>query len=135
MVGHTIWACSNCGFDILTSSPQEFYRDDEGNMKPYGHPTPWSEEAAQHGVKGFYADWYCPTCGKIKQTIYHEFESPMFQRGWWHRLIEDEYNVLKLKPGEHRKLYCECRAQLESDLGNEMCPKCKKGTLKEKNSC
>ncbi len=57
--------CNNekCDHTLTTSGPWEFYRDAEGKMKDYGHPVPFSDDAAESGVQGFYADMFCADCG------------------------------------------------------------------------
>jgi len=54
MAAFSKWKCERCGFTVETGGPHEFYRDDNGEFLPHGHPTVGSEEAEKKGVKGFY---------------------------------------------------------------------------------
>ena len=40
-----IYECDKCGYTFHTSGPWEFYRNREGKLKDYGHPSPKSREA------------------------------------------------------------------------------------------
>lgn len=68
--------CSHCGYSISTSGPWEFYRDSQGNRKPYGHPVPISEEAEKQGIHGLSGELYCPNCDKVFNLILVEFKNP-----------------------------------------------------------
>lgn len=68
--------CNWCGHSVDTSGPWEFYRDAQGNFKRYGHPSPISEEARQHGVDGMYGDLYCPNCDTVFKLVIMEFKFP-----------------------------------------------------------
>ena len=40
-----IYECGKCAYTFHTSGPWEFYRNHEGELKDYGHPSPNSKEA------------------------------------------------------------------------------------------
>ena len=56
--------------------PSEFYRDGQGNRKPYGHPLPFPGEARDYGVKGLSVNLYCPICQKVFDMVVVEFDEP-----------------------------------------------------------
>lgn len=68
--------CDKCSYSVETSGLHEFYRDDEGSRKPYGHPIPMSQEAAKRGVCGLSAALYCPKCDKVHDLVVVEFKEP-----------------------------------------------------------
>ena len=47
MAAFSKWKCERCGFTGETSGPHEFYRDDHGELRPYGHPHAVSIEAKE----------------------------------------------------------------------------------------
>lgn len=110
------WKCTACGYKVETSGPHEFYRDTKNRRKPYGHPGPLSQEAAERGIKGFSTLAYCPECDKVKDAVLVEFEKPRDYFGAWGRCSE---------PSELR---CpECGGQLHEQLDHLNCPRCKEG--------
>lgn len=69
--------CNVCGLEREPSGPWEFYRDEQGEMKDYGHPSPSSQEALEAGIYGFYAEMYCIPCGELRQIVLEEYEEPV----------------------------------------------------------
>jgi len=125
-----IYKCDHCGYELETSGPWEFYRDEKDQMKPYGHPAPLSDEAAESGIYGLYGKMYCPVCKKVRKVILVEFKNPCRDPFdlWVERNCEpkEEYKgpprcpvcgstELLLKPSLHREI---------------ICPKCGKGAMK-----
>jgi len=117
--------CDHCGHKITTSGPWEFYRDEKGKIKPYGHPIPASAEAAERGVYGLRADMYCPKCGKIRSVILVEYKKPCHDslEMWSGRCEEDKKEVKCPVCGSTNLI-------LEPPEEGIRCPKCGKGTLK-----
>ena len=71
--------CNNCGCEVVTSGPHEFYRDRLGRMKPCGHPFP-SEEALKWGIAGLFLDLYCTECGGVSSIVMEEYDKRIM--GW-----------------------------------------------------
>lgn len=97
--------CDRCGFHVTTSGPWEFYRDEKGRRKKYGHPTPASEEAAEAGIYGLYGNLYCRQCGRTYQLILTEFKKP-------------SRNALDVWSGQ-----CEPKGKYQEE-GAVHCPEC-----------
>ena len=116
MAAFSKWKCERCGFTVETSGPHEFYRDDNVELLPYGHPTVGSEEAEEKGVKGFYICGYCIQCDSAKVIIIREFNSPIHN---WHCHILDNNEVKSFKP-----ICGECGTRLILDFFEKPCPKC-----------
>jgi len=68
--------CDRCGYSFHTSGPWEFYRADDGSIRPYGHPAPLSAEAAERGVHGLLGKVYCPACDQVREVVLVEFTEP-----------------------------------------------------------
>lgn len=68
--------CNKCDFQTEPSGPWEFFRDKYGKLRDFGHPTPSSPEAEAAGIHGFYAEMYCPTCGKLRRVVLEEYDEP-----------------------------------------------------------
>lgn len=122
--------CDNCGYCVHTSGPHEFYRDSNGNRKPYGHPVPLSEEAKQRGIYGSSEILYCAKCDEVVDVILVEYEQPIGVTGvgWSGPCIpKDEYKEEKPikcpKCGMQELFY----AALEGE--EPICPRCRKGKL------
>jgi len=49
--------CNKCGYSVSTSGPWEFYRDNKGERRHYGHPVPFSDEARKRGIHGLYGSY------------------------------------------------------------------------------
>jgi len=125
--------CDKCEYSVNTSGPWEFYRDDEGTRKPYGHPGPGSEEAAKRGISGLSSKLYCPSCDKVSDLIVVEFKNPSFESLYvWAGKCEplDKYK----REGAVRCPHCDNqRLILESDKhGDVPCPRCTEGILRVK---
>jgi hypothetical protein len=120
--GYT-WKCKTCGNEITLSGPWEFYRDNEGKRKPYGHPTPNTEEARKAGVKGFSEALYCSKCREVRDAITQEFRKPVINDNHWIRSYDDD--CIRVEPK------CDkCGMGLKGNLEEkDICPKCNKGTF------
>ena len=111
------WKCSNCGFTVETSGSHEFYRDDNGELRPYGHPPSGASiEAEEKGVKGFYVCGYCTKCDTIKTAITREFNIPVHN---WHCHIPANIEVKSFTP-----ICGECGTELIRYFVDKPCPKC-----------
>jgi predicted RNA-binding Zn-ribbon protein involved in translation (DUF1610 family) len=116
MARSSIWKCESCGWTINTSGPHEFYRDNAGIRKPYGHPSPISEEAKKQGVKGFYIKGYCPTCDEAREAITVEFDDTV-HRNWWIESLR--------KDVRHIEPICNvCHTKIIKEFYSKPCPKC-----------
>ena len=114
------WKCNFCGYEVGVGGPFEFYRDDKGQRKTYGHPVPSSKEAEEAGIKGFFELAYCPTCDKVQDVILVEFATPKDYFGAWS-------SIGKIK------LQCpDCGEKLYKYLENLQCSRCRKGFFKLK---
>ena len=69
--------CDGCGLEFTTSGGWEFYRDAVGEVRPYGHPLPASEEAAAAGVYGTCCTAWCPACQECVDVVEVEMGSPL----------------------------------------------------------
>lgn len=72
--------CNKCSYAVFTSGPWEFYRDNEGRRKQYGHPAPISLEAAKTGIYGYSATVYCPDCDRTSNVVLREYKKPYRRR-------------------------------------------------------
>jgi len=66
--------CDKCDFVTFTNGSWEFYRDENGKRKPYGHPCPASKEAEEAGIQGLSGELYCSDCGEVSDLIIVEFK-------------------------------------------------------------
>ena len=96
------WKCSNCGFTVETSWSHEFFRDDYGELHPYGHPQATSKEAKEKG-------------DSVKDAITREFNTPVHE-GWWHM---PDNEVKSFTP-----ICGECGTELIRGFVEKPCPKC-----------
>lgn len=124
------YMCDRCLYFVSTSGPWEFYRDNEGNRKPYGHPIPASEEAEERGIYGFAGRLYCPKCDKTCDIVLVEFTRPSPDygsawAGWYERRDESKQ--------EERAICPECRTTQmiwdTKETEKVTCPRCGEGTL------
>jgi hypothetical protein len=122
------WKCTHRGYRVTTSGPHEFYRDDEGNRKPYGHPVPMSHEAARCGIKGFSTLAYCPTCDTLRDEVIMEFDGPAGVLDAFRR-VRDVTVAYKDIGGLHECICPECKGKLLDMLTDVECPRCKKGVF------
>jgi Zn finger protein HypA/HybF involved in hydrogenase expression len=119
MAGHQQWKCNNCNYQISTSGDHEFYRDNNGHRKWYGHPGPASKEAKEAGVKGFSVRWYCPKCRQVEDAIVREFHEARKHDFW----VVPRDALVQYEP-----LCLKCNTELQEDLGEDtICPKCNEG--------
>jgi Zn finger protein HypA/HybF involved in hydrogenase expression len=116
MAGFSKWECESCDFKVETSGFHEFYRDDHGELRSYGHPTATSKEVKEKGVKGFFVRGYCTKCNAVKVAITQEFNSPIYN---WHLHISSDNEVKSFKP-----ICSECGTELILDFFEKPCPKC-----------
>lgn len=124
------YLCNGCGYSVSTSGPWEFYRDSQGNRKPYGHPVPTSQEARERGICGFSADMYCPKCDKIFDIILSEFKGPPndYFSAWaaWREPGGELKDAGRVKCPE-----CHDTNLIWNTKETEkvVCPRCKEGTM------
>ncbi len=113
------YECNYCHYKVTTGGLLEFYRDESGIKKRYGHPLPFSEEAQKCGMKGFSVEAYCLNCKKIFDVIKTEFKNSSIHEGKPEILIH------------YREFICpECNEKLYEFLDNVKCPKCEDGVFK-----
>jgi len=118
------WKCSNCNYTIETTCYWEFYRDEKGELHPYGHPAPISEKARKHGIKGFCDSGYCSKCIEVKDAITQEFDRGIDYWG------DRGGPVTRIRSSE--ALCEECGTKLKVLIGNnELCPKCGNGYFEQ----
>ena len=120
--------CDNCGYSFETSGLHEFYRDRQGNRKPYGHPCAISMEAQMSGIHGLSADLYCPTCDKVHDLVVVEYKRPTGDT--------NAMRAGRCEPSEDspKEVKCPDCGNTELVLGYREapqlpCPRCGKGTL------
>jgi hypothetical protein len=125
-----IHKCDKCGYSVKTSGPWEFYRDNEGRRKHYGHPVAISDEARAKGIYGLSGILFCRDCNKTSDLIIVEFKeaSPDALSVWSGKCEpKDDYK-------KHEAIKCpECGCS-NLILGTKentktICPKCKEGKL------
>lgn len=122
--------CTECGYEVRTSGPWEFYRDEQGRRKPYGHPVPCSEEALLSGIRGLSGTVYCLGCHQAVDVILVEFSEPARQAlDVWSGRCEPEEKYGR--PGASRCPNCDsAELLLAPDQGiSPECPRCSKGRL------
>lgn len=120
--------CNFCGYTVHTSGPWEFYRDDRGEVKPYGHPEPISEEAEISGIHGLTGVIYCHHCDETFKIILVEFKKPTYDKiKLWLGQCEplDEYK-------NEEKIKCPKCGSINVFFGFEKnekitCPRCREG--------
>ena len=125
-----IFKCDHCDYSFFTTGPWEFYRDFKGNRHPYGHPSPFSEEAAKQGIAGLFCCVYCPNCDGTKELIIVEYKKPSKNSLMvWSGRCEpkEEYK-------EAGAVKCPTCGNTKLILGPEEiksidCPRCKKGKM------
>lgn len=122
--------CDHCGYSVTTSGPWEFYRDANGQRKPYGHPIPMSREGRERGIAGLAAALYCLKCDKVFDLVIVEFKQPARDSlSVWSGAAEPQ-EAFK-REGAVKCPDCgDTRLLLEGDKSTEkLCPRCKGGTL------
>ena len=68
--------CNKCNYSVEISGSWEYYRDEKGERKQYGHPVALSEEAAEAGIYGHSTNVYCSRCDRIFDVISYEYVRP-----------------------------------------------------------
>jgi len=118
-----IHKCDKCDYSVHTSGPWEFYRDDKGERKSYGHPVPISEEAAVRGIHGLSGDLYCSNCDKVFDIVLVEFEKPVKDSFLvWNGKYNKKESTMKCPECNNTNLIFGCEKEI-------ICPRCKKGKL------
>jgi hypothetical protein len=122
--------CDGCGYRVRTSGPWEFYRDDEGRVRDYGHPAPVSKEAIEAGIHGLMGRHYCPRCDKVSRVIVVEFVEPYRGRG----SVWLEGAAVKPEYKREGAVKCPRCGAIElilepAEEGGPPCPRCRGGTL------
>lgn len=121
--------CDNCGYSVSTSGPWEFYRDNNGNLKPFGYPGPMCEEAEQRGIYGLYAELYCPSCDEVRTVVLFEAEKPSNPASSANGSMPAPRNEFKRR---HAPRCPECgntHLLFTPATKEVICPRCKKGKL------
>ena len=113
-----IHLCHQCGYEVNTSGPWEYYLDNQGNRQPYGHPIPLTEEAEAQGISGYTAQVYCSTCGKTVEVIWEKWDYPNQFPG-----PEELKNPPPCCP------QCQNADLVLDPVPGVMCPKCQQGNL------
>lgn len=119
------FACSECGFKFHTSGPWEFYRDEKGVLKHYGHPGPCSQEAEGAGIYGLYGKCFCLDCQASVNVIMIEAKKPIRDGSIWLRGFECK------ESGETEPRCPQCSGtNLAISSGQSpVCPRCAKGRM------
>ena len=124
------YECNYCNHSVLTYGLSEFYRNNDGIRKAFGHPGPWCEEAEKQGIYGFSAEVYCYICDEKFDLIVVEFKEPTkeFLNAWlgqWE--AKEETNELEKgcpKCGGDTLILAP------PENGQKiLCPRCKKGEM------
>jgi len=119
------YRCPECLRKYGTSGPWEFYRDDKGRRMPYGHPGPYTQEAALRGIAGLFADMLCLDCGQEVNVVLEEFnKKPVKSILSWIGLKKENNDTEKCPACGSRKLLL---SPPEKTLIT--CPSCGKGQL------
>lgn len=57
--------CDRRAYTVIASGPREFYRDAQGQRRPYGHPIPASQKARERGTARLAANLYGPEYDRV----------------------------------------------------------------------
>jgi ssDNA-binding Zn-finger/Zn-ribbon topoisomerase 1 len=118
MSGFYDWKCNHCDNIVEVKPNIGFFRDAEGTLKLWGQTVPVSLEAEEFGVKGFYGNYYCPTCRELQKVIEVEFKTP------------NDFNERITDIGEDLPFCDVCGTSLAIEPNETIiCPKCNKGTF------
>jgi len=121
-----IYKCNNCGEAVTLSGLFEYYIDESGLRKRYGHLNR-SDKAKQTGVMGFSVEWYCRQCQKVREAVVVEFSSP--------RNGPLDSCLAYSDPAVEHKYFLavcnKCNSVLVENLNGLPCPKCGIGKFKE----
>jgi hypothetical protein len=125
------WECDSCEYEFTTEGPWEFYRDERGRRRDYGHPSPASPEAEQRGIYGFWGKLYCPDCDAVKNVIIVEFREPC--RGALGAWFGGSEPRPEYASGD-RPVCPKCKGKrLMMDMALDEtfpCPRCRKGRIR-----
>ena len=138
-------ACDNCNFNTQTKGFDEFYRDQDGNVKSYGHPKAINEEASKAGIKGFMGDVVCIDCGKaVKDFVLMESKYPEYPEfseknsSTTNNETMKRFRVGNICPACNGKLILsleELKNSKEASMETQKqvkCPICREGNLAQK---
>jgi predicted RNA-binding Zn-ribbon protein involved in translation (DUF1610 family) len=121
-----IYKCNNCGEAVTLSGLFEYYIDESGRRKRYGHLNQ-SDKAKQNGVMGFSVEWYCCKCQKVREVVVVEYSSP--------RNDPLDSCLAYSDPAVEHKYFLavcnKCNSVLVENLNGLPCPKCGIGKFKE----
>ena len=116
MSGFYDWKCSHCNNVIEVKPNCGFYRDEEGTLNLWGFTVPVSDEAERFGLKGFYGQYYCPTCRQLQPAVDVEFKTP------------NDFKEHLFERGENMPPCPVCRTALVLEPADSIiCPKCNRG--------
>lgn len=122
--------CNFCDFQVTTFGAWEFYRDEQNELKYYGHPIA-TIKGKKRGISGLAGTFFCLDCMQNVEVIIVEFKNPSFDAvEVWGGKVE-----LKEKHKAHQHNICpDCGSQRiilhpPKDMKIE-CPRCKLGELK-----
>ncbi len=102
--------CNNSRRSIRMSGPWEFYRDEHGKRKVYGHPRAISEEARRRGIYGLSASCLVfQTCEKFQKDGKAQAE------------LEREDSTLEIKIWPYSKCQVRPRTPSCSPQGENLC--------------
>ena len=121
-----IYKCNNCSYAVTLSGIWEFYIDEFGLRKKYGH-LGRSAEAKNAGVKGFSVLWYCLTCRSVRDVSVLEFHKS--QNGPVSALMA--YYDTETEHEEFEPNCDKCGGNLPDEIEGELCPKCNIGHFEE----
>ena len=122
-----IYKCTNCGYAVTLSGIWEFYIDEFGLRKRYGHLAR-SVEVQKAGVMGFSVEWYCPTCRSVRDVSVLEFSDS--QKGPLPALMA-YYERPETEHEEFEPICDKCSGELTDEIEGELCPRCNVGHFKE----
>jgi len=125
------YKCNKCNLSFSTDGPWEFYRDEKGIIKSYGHPTPCTYEAEKRGIYGLQANVFCHDCQiNIPDFILVEYKKPVKEneKAWmWAGMNEPKK---KYKGHDPTCPKCGKTHLILSPPDRKLaCPRCKKGKI------
>jgi hypothetical protein len=60
-------SCKSCGLDVEVGNATEFFVDEDGVEKHYGHHVCVSPEAGRLGIAGYWMEQLCWNCGRLER--------------------------------------------------------------------